>query len=95
MLDAQVRRMQNRLHQCICINVYMVEWCCRTSEAFKRRLGVLGVNEQAERMLKAFVSRGLELKLDEIKYHAQGKDNEIERLTGISGASSDSEVINV
>jgi len=58
-------------------------------------LGVLGVNEQAERMLKAFVSRGLELKLDEIKYHAQGKDNEIERLTGISGASSDSEVINV
>lgn len=76
------------MHQC----VYMVEWCCRTSEAFKKRLGVLGVNEQAERMLKAFVSRGL--KLDEIQYHAQGKDNEIEKLTGISGASSDSEVIN-
>lgn len=42
-------------------------------------------------MLKAFVSRGLELKLDEIKYHAQGRDNRIESLTGISGAGSDSE----
>lgn len=72
----------------------MVEWFYRTSEAFKRRLGVLGVNEQAERMLKGFVSRGLELKLDEIKHHAQGQDSAIEKLTGISGASNDSEVLN-
>ena len=53
---------------------------------------MLGVNEQAERMLKAFVSRGLELRLDDIKYHAQGKDNEIESLTGISSANNDNEV---
>ena len=65
---------------------------CSASEVFIRRLGVLGVNEQAERMLKAFVSRGLELRLDDIKYHAQGKDNEIESLTGISSANNDNEV---
>ena len=52
----------------------------------------MGVNEQAERMLKAFVSRGLELRLDDIKYHAQGKDNAIESLTGISSARNDDEV---
>ena len=65
----------------------------RTAQAFDRRLGVLGVNIQAERILQAFVSRGLELKLHEIKYHAQGKDNEIEKLTGISGKDSDNEVV--
>lgn len=42
-------------------------------------------------MLHAFVSRGLELRLQEIKYHAQGKDNEIESLTGISSKNSDAE----
>lgn len=42
-------------------------------------------------MLHAFVSRGLELRLQEIKYHAQGKDNEIESLTGICSKDSDAE----
>ena len=65
---------------------------CRTSEAFTKRLGVLGVNEEAERMLTAFVDRGLELKVDEIKYHAQGEHGEIDRLTGVAAASTDSEV---
>ncbi|KAL3146853.1 hypothetical protein ABBQ38_014827 [Trebouxia sp. C0009 RCD-2024] len=64
-----------------------------TAQAFTRRLGVLGVNVQAERMLHAFVSRGLELRLQEIKYHAQGKDNEIESLTGICSKDSDAEVV--
>ena len=64
---------------------------CRVAQAFKRRLGVLGVNLQAERMLHAFVSRGLELRLQEIKYHAQGKDNEVESLTGICSKDSDAE----
>ena len=64
---------------------------CRTAQAFKRRLGVLGVNLQAERMLHAFVSSGLELRLQEIKYHAQGKDNEVESLTGICSKDSDDE----
>lgn len=64
---------------------------CRTAEAFTRRLGVLGVNLQAERMLHAFVSRGLELRLQDIKYHAQGQDHEVESLTGISSKGSDAE----
>lgn len=64
---------------------------CRTAQAFTRCLGVLGVNLQAERMLHAFVSRGLELRLQEIKYHAQGKDNEVESLTGICSEDSDAE----
>ena len=46
-------------------------------------------------MLQAFVSRGLQLKLDEIKYYAQGKDNAIEALTGISGRDSDLEVTGI
>ena len=65
---------------------------CRTSEAFKRRLGVVGLDEQAERMLTAFVDRGLELRTDEIKYHAQGERGEIDKLTGVSAASTDAEV---
>lgn len=64
---------------------------CRTAQAFTRRLGVLGVNLQAERMLHAFVSRGLELRLQEIKYHAQGQHNTVESLTGISSKDSDAE----
>lgn len=64
---------------------------CRTAEAFTRRLGVLGVNLQAERMLHAFVSRGLELRLQDIKYHAQGQHHEVESLTGISSKGSDAE----
>ena len=67
-------------------------WWCRTSEAFKRRLGVLGANVQAERMLKAFVSRGRELRLEDIKYHARGKEHDIESLTGISGRDTDAQV---
>ena len=67
-------------------------WLYRTSEAFTRRLGVLGANEQAERMLRAFVKRGLELRLDDILYHAQGRDNAIESLTGISSAANDAAV---
>ena len=65
---------------------------CRTAQAFNRRLGILGANLQAERMLHAFVSRGLELRLQDIKYHAQGQDNEIKSLTGISSKDSDAEV---
>lgn len=42
-------------------------------------------------MLHAFVSRGLELRLQDIKYHAQGEDHEVESLTGISSKGSDAE----
>lgn len=42
-------------------------------------------------MLHAFVSRGLELRLQEMKYHAQGQDNAVESLTGISSKDSDAE----
>lgn len=80
--------------------VYMQCWAdvylmCRTAEAFTRRLGVLGVDLQAERMLHAFVSRGLELRLQDIKYHAQGQDHEVESLTGISSKGSDAEASQV
>lgn len=64
-----------------------------TSEAFKKRLGFIGLNEQAERMLTAFVDRGLELRPDEIKYHSQGKHGVVDKLTGVAAASTDSEVI--
>ena len=89
---------------CICANVCMLlchaaclppdsaHMAYRTAQAFSCRLGVLGMNIQAERMLQAFVCRGLELKLHEIKYHAQGKANEVEKLTGIVSKDSDAEV---
>ena len=44
-------------------------------------------------MLTAFVDRGLELRSDEIKYHAQGEHGEIDKLTGAAAASADSEVM--
>ena len=50
------------------------------------------MNVEAERMLSAFVNRGLELRLDDIVYHADGKDTELDRLQGIKGPASESEV---
>lgn len=52
---------------------------CRNAEAFKKRVGFLGIDIQAERLLKAFVSRGLELR-DDIKYYAPDVNADVECL---------------
>lgn len=65
-----------------------------TKEAFKKKIGFLGANVQAERLTDAFVKHGVVLKPDEIKYYAPKADAAIEKL-GLHDASSASEVVKV
>ena len=63
---------------------------CSTKEAFKKKIGFLGADVQAERMTDAFLTHGVVMKPDEIKYHAPKADEAIEKL-GLHSASSASE----
>ena len=60
---------------------------CRNAEAFKKRVGFLGIDIQAERLLKAFTSRGLELR-DDIMYYSPDSNADIEKLP-VKPASQD------
>ena len=70
---------------------YLCLACCSTKEAFKRKIGFLGADPQAERMTDAFVTHGVVMKPEEIKYHAPKADVAIEKL-GLKSTSSAAEV---
>ncbi|KAL0040653.1 hypothetical protein WJX79_000674 [Trebouxia sp. C0005] len=63
-----------------------------TKEAFKKKIGFLGADGQAERMTDAFVHHGVVMKPEEIKYHAPKADEAIEKL-GLHDAPSAAEVV--
>lgn len=65
--------------------------CCSTKEAFKKKIGFLGADAQAERLTDAFLHHGVVMKPEEIKYHAPKADAAIEKL-GLHDASSAAEV---
>lgn len=64
---------------------------CSTKEAFKKKIGFLGADPQAERMTDAFLSHGVVMKPEEIHYYAPKSDEAIEKL-GLKARSSASEV---
>lgn len=63
-----------------------------TKEAFKKKIGFLGADAQAERLTDAFLHHGVVMKPEEIKYHAPKADAAIEKL-GLHDASSAAEVV--
>ena len=71
--------------RCLCLP------CCSTKEAFKKKIGFLGADSQAERMTDAFVTHGVVMKPEEIKYHAPKADAAIEKL-GLKSTTSAAEV---
>ncbi|KAL3130314.1 hypothetical protein ABBQ38_008146 [Trebouxia sp. C0009 RCD-2024] len=63
-----------------------------TKEAFKKKIGFLGADAQTERLTDAFLTHGVVMKPEEIKYHAAKADAAIEKL-GLHTATSPAEVV--